>query len=414
MKINRLVSLLLVLVLSLSCFGGCASQGDGQRVEVTIWHSSTDLQDQALNEIAQAFNQSQDRIEVIVQSQPSSGFLDSVYSAVANNVGPDIIFNYATTAADFIEGNKVADLGQYFNLDELKASVAQVAWDECNSFEDGKMHCIPLHSSGPVLFYNKTLYSELGLKVPTTWEELTQNSKVIFEKKGIPGFAVDSLTDLMQTRILQSGSGYIDTGSKTVLFNNQKTEDVLKWYADNVDAGYFALDPSGDYGYIDFNAGLLGAYIGSCGSVPYLDDSNFEYGIAALPQGGEKNWYPAWNRALIVFASNTERESAACEFIKFFTNAQNSAKWCIASGNISPYLATSDIPEYKQYLDNNEALNVVNASIAYSTGLPSIAGTYTVRVELEKMVTLAVAGDKSVSEILADSEEVCNNALQGK
>lgn len=151
MLIKKTISMLLALVFVMTLFSACNTHIEESITTVTIWHSSTDLQDKALNEIADAFNKSQNDIKVVVQSQPSSGFLDSVYSAVANGVGPDIIFNYATTAADFIEGNKVADLGKYFDLNELKKNVAQVAWDECNSFEDGKMHCIPLHSSGPVL-----------------------------------------------------------------------------------------------------------------------------------------------------------------------------------------------------------------------------------------------------------------------
>lgn len=414
---KRIIALLISLVMCLSVFGGCASQAttdEGTVTEVTIWHTSADQQDLALNEIADAFNNSQSEIKVIVQSQPSSGFVDSVYSAVANGVGPDIIFNYATTAADFVEGEKVADLGKYFDLDVLKESVSQVAWDECNSFIDGKMHCVPLHSSGPVLFYNKTLYEELDLQIPTTWDELTANSKAIYDAKGIPGFAADSLTDLMQCRILQSGSGYIDTQALEIQFNNQKTADILQWFADNVNAGYFALDTSGDYGYIDFNAGLVGSYIGSSGSVPYLEDTNFEYGITQLPQGGEQNWYPAWNRALIVFSSTPERERAACEFIKFFTNPENSAKWCIASGSISPYLATAEIAEYQEYLTNNEALNVVSTSVGYATGLPSISGTYAVRVQLEMMAALAVAGEQSIQEILNSAATVCNDSLQGK
>lgn len=92
----------------------------------------------------------------------------------------------------------------------------------------------------------------------------------------------------------------------------------------------------------------------------------------------------------------------------FFTSPENSAKWCIASGNISPYLATSEVPTYVEYLKNNQALKVVADSIVYSTGLPSIAGTYTVRVELEKMATLAVAGSKPLSEIISDSVKVCS------
>ena len=57
----------------------------------------------------------------------------------------------------------------------------------------------------------------MGFTPPTTWEELAEQSKAIYEKYGIPGFAADSLTDLMHMLIMQSGNVYIDMENKCVL-----------------------------------------------------------------------------------------------------------------------------------------------------------------------------------------------------
>ena len=84
--------------------------------EVTIWHTFTDDQQTALQGFADAFNETQDEYQVVVQSQAYSGFEDTVYNAVANGVGPNIIFNYASTAADYVEDNLVVDMSQYLSL----------------------------------------------------------------------------------------------------------------------------------------------------------------------------------------------------------------------------------------------------------------------------------------------------------
>lgn len=39
--------------------------------------------------------------------------LDNVYNAVANGVGPNMIINYASTAADYVKDGLVVDLSKY-------------------------------------------------------------------------------------------------------------------------------------------------------------------------------------------------------------------------------------------------------------------------------------------------------------
>ena len=230
-------------------FALCASASAA--TQVTIWHTYTNDQQAALEKFAADFNASQSDYEVVVESQAYSGFLDSVYNAVANGVGPNIIINYASTAADYVKDGLVVDLSKYVFDDEIGMadiynSLPDSIKAETVGFVDGGMYALPAVTTGPIFFINQTIYDELGLKAPTTWEELAENSKVIYEKKGIAGFAADSLTDMMQALMMQSGAGYIDVENKSVLFDTEDATAWLKWFGDNVQAGYCALNPTGD------------------------------------------------------------------------------------------------------------------------------------------------------------------------
>ena len=381
---------------------------------MVIWHSSASGQETALNEIVDAFNKTRDDIVVTAINQPSSGFTDNIYSSVANGVGPDIIFNYATMAADFIPDEKVVDLSRCIDADWLKDAVPQAIFDESTSFAGGRMYCVPLHSSGPVLYVNKDVYEASGLSSPSTWDELVACSKTVYENTGKPGFLPDSLIDLMQCKLLQDGSGYIDTENSTALINNPAAISSYRWLKDNVDSGYFTVEKVGERGYEDFNAGLVAAYMGSCGHIEMMKENPFEVEIMPIPQGGVKEWAPVWNRSLIVFSSNEKRETAACEFIKFFISPENTAKWSIASGNISPYFETSGIAGYTEYLENNRALFAVNKSFSAAGYLPAVIGSSTVRNELERVALQIISGQKTIEQALADAEEACNKALQSK
>ena len=92
-------------------FAFCASANAA--TQVTIWHTFTDAQQAALEKFAADFNASQSDYEVVVESQAYSGFLDTVYNAVANGVGPNMIINYASTAADYVKDGLVVDLSKY-------------------------------------------------------------------------------------------------------------------------------------------------------------------------------------------------------------------------------------------------------------------------------------------------------------
>jgi ABC-type glycerol-3-phosphate transport system substrate-binding protein len=383
-----------------------------------VWHTFTNNQDATLNEIAESFNASQNYATIVVQSQPYQDFLNNVRTAVREGVGPNIIFDYPSTAADYVADGLVADLGKYIDdpeigIENFSEALRAAIYKDATGFADGKIHYLPLVTTGPILFYNKTLYDDLGLNAPATWTELAENSKKIFEAKGIPGFGVDSIVDTIQALIIQNGSGYIDVASKSVLFNNEKAIERVTWFIDNINAGYFSLNPSGDYWSNDFNAGLTAMYIGSCAGVPYIAPDGFEYGVAPIPQEGGVKWYPAWNRGMIVFAAEDAVERAAYEFAKFYASPENNLKWCKSMIALSPYVATLENDEYVAFVSENPALITVDLSVQYAGFLPSVTGAYTVRTELTRAIREA-AGGADIAGALAAAEAAGNEALRGE
>ena len=55
---------------------------------------------------------------------------------------------------------------------------------EPNYALDGTQYALPFRSDFWVLFYNKTLFEELNLTVPSTWEELVETCKAVKAAKG--------------------------------------------------------------------------------------------------------------------------------------------------------------------------------------------------------------------------------------
>ena len=395
------------------------------KAKAAIWHTFTKGQEEYLAKAVAGFNASQEKYEIELLSQPYDGFLDSVKNSVIAGVGPDIIFNYASEAASYVKGGYLADLSQYIYDEEIGIEgfegslVDGVMNGEVKAFEDGGIHYLPAYTTGPILFYNKTLFDELKIAVPTTWEEMEAAAKTIKEQKGIAALGCDSLTDLVQMFIMETpGAGYIDVANKAVLFDTPEVRAKIQWLVDMVKNGYFLVKSTGNYFSEDFNAGIVASYIGSSAGYPYITpaDGKFEFAMAPVPAA---TWYPSWNRGPIVFYYKDDaRAQAAYEFVKYFISADVNAGWVEAVTALAPYSWTKETDAYKAYVAQDtlaaQALNAVAENLDVAGSLPAVEGANVVRNALKAAIEKAALGDMTVDEAWTEAVTVSNAALQGK
>ena len=228
MKLRSIVALLLAAVMLLGCTAAVAED----KVQVKIWHTFTNEQEAYLNKTAEDFNASQDKYEVLVQTQPYANFTSTVYNAVVNHEGPDIIFNYASEAAKYVSANLVANLDEYIYDPEIGFDIENLLpaylLNEINGFEDGHIHYLPGATTGPILYYNKTMLQELNLEVPKTWEELEAVSKAIkAAKPDVTPFGIDSKVDITQTVMACEDMSATRTGALIVFERSNMLEEQI-------------------------------------------------------------------------------------------------------------------------------------------------------------------------------------------
>jgi len=421
-KISSIILSLMVLGMA---FTGCSKKAAKGPVTVEVWHTYNGKQAEALNTAANDFNNTQTQYIVKVMNQDYSGFADTVYNAVANGIGPSIIFNYGTTAVDYANEGLAIDIKKYIEADKKKGDTAMqdiidslpaAMKTDVLGFEDGGIYYLPGCTTGPVFFYNKTIFDELGLVPPANWDELVEVSKTIKEKKGIPGFHSDGLVDNLQELIVHNGLTYIDVKNKKIGFATEKMEEIYQWYADNCKKGYFSFNTIGRYSSEDLSNGDIASFSGSCVNDQYIQmvKGKGELGMAKWIAG---DFYTAWNRGPIFLHRNDDVDKGAYEFIKFFLNKENAAKWAIANSALCPYGTSANVPEYVEYLNNlppASALPCVQANMEKAGSFPNVTGSAAVRRALEEYLNYVVDGKMSAKEAVAALEKACNDALQNK
>ena len=184
---------LIVLLAASSVFAGGASEStsssaDNGKIKVRIW--TVDRHDANFwTEKVDEYNATNtDNIEVSYEIY-ADNFQQAVDLAFQTGEAPDIM-KYAQYFDKYVLDGRFVDLLPYLS-DEEKALTESV-WYNGYNLIDGKLYFIPLENSCMRLFYNKTIFERLGLKVPETLEEMKEAALTITNElsgEGIYGFA---------------------------------------------------------------------------------------------------------------------------------------------------------------------------------------------------------------------------------
>lgn len=400
-----------------------AAPATGEKIQIVFWHTLTDQHEAALKEIAADFNASQDRYEVVLEQQPYSEYDAKLMQSVSNGTGPDIVSMYPSDAINYINDGYLYDMSGFINdpqdgMPNFYTDIPSGVLADVTQWGDDGIYLIPEFLTGEVLFYNKTMFDELGLTAPKTWTDVETCAKAIYQAYGIPGFGTDSVTDTYQCLISQAGSGYIDAKNKTMAVDRTIGIEKLNWFAEGVKAGYFRLVGEDMYFSNPFGSKAIGMYIGASAGVDYVyaaipeGEGHFEVACCPIPQEGPVKYISNWANGYACLSRDEEHARGVYTFLKYFTSTDVCVKWCIALGGVPAYLSALDDPNFKAYAESNIAIKALSEQIAYIGHLASITGSATVRTEIDKMVQTVALGVSDADTAFDTFIKNCNAALQ--
>ena len=130
--------------------------------------------------------------DVAIQVANTTGIAGAVL-----NTGNDTPVNYGLR-------NAVLDLSQFSDIDEVTSRFADSAM---TAFEfDGSTYALPETQTFPMMFYRKDILAELGLDVPTTWDEVKVTMTVL--AKNQMEFAMLPGEQIFAMLLYQNGGSY--------------------------------------------------------------------------------------------------------------------------------------------------------------------------------------------------------------
>ncbi|MGD8237169.1 MAG: ABC transporter substrate-binding protein [Armatimonadota bacterium] len=162
------------LMLAPLLLGGCFQRKryPPGRTVVTYWEKWTGFEGEAMRDVVDAYNASQDKIyvELLTISQIDR----KTVVAAAGGVPPDVAGLWSFNVHAFADKNSLTPLDDYL----AEAGIARhqyisCYWDMCE--HRGAMWALPTTPASVALHWNKTLFAEAGLdpeRPPTTMDEL--------------------------------------------------------------------------------------------------------------------------------------------------------------------------------------------------------------------------------------------------
>lgn len=164
-----------------SCSGGSDEPVDtGEALEeggtITVW-----AWEPSLDPVVEAFEAAHEGVTVDLVNVGTG--IDS-YTALQNAISagqglPDVAQVEYYALPQFALQGSLADLTP-FGAADLDGDYAPGPWDSVHSGEE--IIGLPMDSGPMALFYNKALFDEFGIEVPTTWEEFAEAGRAFQEQ----------------------------------------------------------------------------------------------------------------------------------------------------------------------------------------------------------------------------------------
>ena len=446
MRRSRLARALVAIVLVplvAACAGGAPSPAATPNavdqldlkgpVALTLWHTQTGTNATALQAMVDDFNKTnKNAITVTLQFQGSyTQLYQKNLAAIQAGTLPELAVAYESFVADYQKAGVVVNLDPYVSSTKYglaKESLDDIfkAYLDTNRFPqfDNALLSFPFTKSLLIMYQNDDLLKELGMASPKTWDEFEKVGKAAkkLDASGNPtryGWAVISSASTFNGWVLSRGGRLMAEDNKTVKWDGAEGLASLQ-LLDRCIKDKWCYAPKGFDYQNDFGANKVAFVMESSTGRPFFRSSMktpINWSIVAIPQKDPaKSATVMYGANIAAFKTTPEKQLASWLFMKWFADAQQTAKWSITSSYMPVRKSAANDaalkdswsktdPQGKQAFDLNGT----------SQPEPNVRGQQDVRTVIEDAITsvitqkatpeaaLQVAGPKSNS-ILKDNQ----------
>ena len=369
----------------LAQFPGCPTEAldtaDGV-VEITFWHGMNDVLEDSLVELTDAYNASQERVQVTLQNQTGYDAASDKYIQSSPDSRPDMIQFPEYSLQTFAQSDTFIPIGACIESSGFDTSAFLERAIDAYTFE-GVRWAMPFNVSNPVLYYLRPKFEAAGLDpdvAPITLEEMRATSQQLVDTDAATyGWVLDSGTNsgggwFLEQWFARAGEPYADNDNgrsapaTEVLFDSATGVELMTFLQDMIDDGlavsigdnssgqdtYLKLiDPAADGAMTIGSSASLGGVLAAIGGGLAPGLTAADVGVGPMPGpspepgvnlGGASLW--------IVDGKGDEQAAAAWDYITYLITAEAQSQWASQTGYVP---VRSDALDLEPLLSTYEA-----------------------------------------------------------
>lgn len=370
---KRMVALALCMAVSVGCFAGCGSKEESKettqtadgKVQIEFWYSGGKTAVNVVQEIVDEYNASQDQYEVVTSTQADyTETYEKLQAGIAGKNAPDMALLDVDKSRNLSKKDLVSDIKPFIEADDTfeQDDYLEVFFDQ-GVDKEGKIYALPAYGTTQVMYYNIEAFEKAGIDATTikTWQDLEAAAKKIHETNPDmmgwePMWGANNLIDAA----LSNNASLLNEDGTKVMINSDEWVEVWEsfrtWIHDDKIMKVNSGGQGWEYWYITIDDVLqnkAGGYTGSSG-----DQADLDFNIVAAMEQPGFGTNPSAPTAdalqLVMLESSSEEEKAGVyDFMKYYTSAENQAKWSMATGYVAVRKSTLEVPEFKAYTEEH-------------------------------------------------------------
>jgi N,N'-diacetylchitobiose transport system substrate-binding protein len=311
--------------------GGQGEEGEGTK-EITVWIMQPGSD--ALQNMIEGFTEdfeAETGAQVNLIFQPWANAHDAFTTGIAAGETPDVAEMGTTWTAEFGELGAFAEQ-ELENPDDYVPGMVESASPQ------GTPLGLPWYAAARALIYNATVFEDLQLDPPETWQELVEVGQTIQEETDMHAYSVvgAGANHFVLPKVWQAGGTIAernDDGSWTATINEPAGVEAFDFYGRLFSEYNFSPDGALNWNVNDAQSAFVNedlamfVGLGSNLDVVRSEDPDFEPGVAMLPKGPGGNRDTLAGGSHLVRFADSDAPELAQAYIEFLLQDERVAKF---------------------------------------------------------------------------------------
>lgn len=351
---KRVLAVILTLAMTAALAAGCGSGeesgSDGDTITLSFLDKHPEEEYKGYFEQAIAdFEEQNPGVEIEYENISDQAIKEKLSVLAAGGDLPDIFFAWGGECLNrFTRAGRTLDLTPYMDEDpEWRDSFLPSFLG--SSVYEGKNYAVPYRSAVLYMLYNKQIFADNGLEVPTTWDEFIDVCEKLKAKDINPIAFGNSDKWYTMWYVGQFNANFVDEAVRTEDYNPASGQFTDPGYEQSVqtllelnDNGYFGSNVnSKDYYQVreEFIAGQHGMILDATSQFSFYTDGMGEdgYGYFKIPipngaQGDAAATTVTGGSENYAVSAECEHPDEAVAFLKFMTTREQAEKQTSETG----------------------------------------------------------------------------------